>query len=142
MTAQEIVERLRALPQPEVSFNYLGQLDHALPETSPFGPASESIGPLQSPRGDRSYLLYINGSVIGGQLHLTSIYSRNLYRRSTIEELTGNIAQELRSIITHCQSAEAGGFTPSDFTLANLDEQDLSRISGLLDEIDATDGEE
>jgi amino acid adenylation domain-containing protein/non-ribosomal peptide synthase protein (TIGR01720 family) len=133
---QEIVERLRALPQPEVSFNYLGQLDQALPETSPFGPASESIGPLQSPRGDRSYLLYINGSVIGGQLHLTSIYSRNLYRRSTIVELTGNIAEELRSIITHCQSADAGGFTPSDFTLAGLDEQKLSRISSLLNEID------
>lgn len=119
-----------------MSFNYFGQLDQALPETSPFAPASESIGPLQSPRGDRGSLLHINGSVVGGQLHLTTIYSRNLYRRSTIEELTGNIAEELRSIITHCQSAEAGGFTPSDFTLAKLNEQELSRISGLLDEID------
>ncbi|MGE0127959.1 MAG: amino acid adenylation domain-containing protein [Blastocatellales bacterium] len=133
---REIVEKLRALHKPEMSFNYLGQLDQALPENSPFRPASESAGPLQSPRGERSYLLHINGSVAGGQLHLTSIYSRNLYRRSTIVELTENIAEALRSIITHCQSAEAGGFTPSDFTLAKLNEQELSRISDLLDEID------
>jgi non-ribosomal peptide synthase protein (TIGR01720 family) len=125
-----------------VSFNYLGQLDQALPETLPFRPAAESIGPLQSPRGDRSHSLYFSGSVAGGRLHLTCVYSRNLYRRATIEELTGNIADALRTIITHCQSAEAGNFTPSDFTLAKLDERELSRISSLLNEIDDSDEEE
>jgi amino acid adenylation domain-containing protein/non-ribosomal peptide synthase protein (TIGR01720 family) len=139
---EEIVERLRAAPQPEVSFNYLGQFDQALPETSPFRPAGESIGPLQSPRGERSHPLYFSGSVAGGQLHLACVYSRNLYRRATIEELTGNIAEALRSIITHCQSAEAGGFTPSDFTLARLDERKLDRISSLLNEIGDSEEEE
>jgi amino acid adenylation domain-containing protein/non-ribosomal peptide synthase protein (TIGR01720 family) len=138
---EEIVEQLRAAPQPEVSFNYLGQFDQALPETSPFRPAGESIGPLQSPRGERSHSLYFSGSVAGGQLHLTCIYSRNLYRRATIEKLTGNIAEALRSIITHCQSAEAVGFTPSDFTLARLDERKLDRISSLLNEIDLQEEE-
>jgi amino acid adenylation domain-containing protein/non-ribosomal peptide synthase protein (TIGR01720 family) len=139
---EEIAERLRAAPQPEVSFNYLGQFDQALPETSPFRPASESIGPLQSLRGERSHLLYFSGNVAGGQMRLTCIYSRNLYRRATIEELTGNIAEALRSIITHCQSAEAGGFTPSDFALARLDERKLDRISSLLNEIDDLQEEE
>ncbi len=133
---EEIVEPLRAAPQPEVSFNYLGQFDQALPDTSPFRPAGESIGPLQSSGGERSHLLYFSGNVAGGQMRLTCIYSRNLYRSATIEELTGNIVDALRSIITHCQSAEAGGFTPSDFTLARLDERKLDRISSLLDEID------
>jgi amino acid adenylation domain-containing protein/non-ribosomal peptide synthase protein (TIGR01720 family) len=139
---EEIVERLRAAPQPEVSFNYLGQFDQALPETSPFRPAEESAGPLQSPRGDRSHPLYFSGNVAGGQMRLTCVYSRNLYRRATIEELTGNIAEALRSIISHCQSAEAGGFTPSDFTLARLDQRRLDRISSLLDEIDDSEEEE
>jgi non-ribosomal peptide synthase protein (TIGR01720 family) len=139
---EEIVERLRAAPQPEVSFNYLGQFDQALPETSPFRPAGESIGPLQSPRGERSHSLYFSGNVAGGQLRLTCVYSRNLYRRATIEVLTGNIAEALRSIISHCNSAEAGGFTPSDFTLARLDERKLDRISSLLNEIDDSEEEE
>ncbi|MBO0797273.1 MAG: non-ribosomal peptide synthetase, partial [Blastocatellia bacterium] len=139
---EEIVERLRAAPQPEVSFNYLGQFDQALPETSPFRPADESIGPLQSLRGERGHLLYFSGSVAGGQLHLTCVYSRNLHRRATIEELTGNIVEAVRSIITHCQSVEANGFTPSDFTLAKLDERKLERISSLLNEIDVSEEEE
>jgi len=133
---EEVAERLRALPHPEVSFNYLGQLDQVLPESSPFGPAPESAGPLHSPQGNRSYLLYLSGSVSGGQMRLTCIYSENLYRRSTIERLTQNIAEALQAIITHCQSAEAGGYTPSDFTLAKLDEQGLSHISSLLDATD------
>jgi amino acid adenylation domain-containing protein/non-ribosomal peptide synthase protein (TIGR01720 family) len=133
---KEVVERLAALPQPEVSFNYFGQFDQVLPESSPFGPASESCGPLHSPRGSRSYLLYLNGSVAGGQLRLTCLYSENLYRQTTIEGLTQGIAEALRSIIAHCQSAEAGGYTPSDFSLAKLDEEKLSQISSLLEELD------
>ena len=38
----ELAARLRAIPQPEVAFTYLGQLDHFIAESSPFVPASES----------------------------------------------------------------------------------------------------
>jgi non-ribosomal peptide synthase protein (TIGR01720 family) len=132
----EIIEKLRALPQPEVSFNYFGQFDQVLSESSPFRPARESVGPLHSPRGHRSHLLYFSGSVIGGQLQLSCIYSENLYRRATIEELTQKVVEELRAIIAYCRSAEAGGYTPSDFALAGLDEEKLGVISDLLDEVD------
>ncbi|HEY7496643.1 MAG TPA: condensation domain-containing protein, partial [Candidatus Tectomicrobia bacterium] len=137
----DLAERLRALPQPVVCFNYLGQFDQTLPDSSPFAVARESGGPSQSLRGHRSYLLYVSGGIIEGRLQLTCLYSENLYRRATIADLTQGMVAALRALIAHCQSAEVGDYTPSDFALAALDEQKLRKISGLLEEIDAAEEE-
>jgi amino acid adenylation domain-containing protein/non-ribosomal peptide synthase protein (TIGR01720 family) len=133
---KEIAEKLRARPQAQVSFNYLGQLDQVLPEPAPFGPAGEPTGPAHSPRGNRRYLLEVNGSVVGGQLRLFWTYSENVHRRSTIESLAQECVEALRLLIAHCQSPEAGGYTPSDFPLARLDEQKLSALSRFIEKID------
>jgi non-ribosomal peptide synthase protein (TIGR01720 family) len=124
----EVVERLRSLLPAEVSFNYLGQLDQALPETAPFGPAPEFSGAARSRRGRRQHLLEINGSVGGGRLHLTWMYSDQVHRRETIERLAHGYVEALRSIIAHCQSPEAGGYTPSDFPEAELSQKDLDKF--------------
>jgi len=39
------------------------------------------------------------------------MYSEAVHRRSTIEDLAQRFVEALRSIIAHCQSPEAGGFT-------------------------------
>jgi non-ribosomal peptide synthase protein (TIGR01720 family) len=132
-------EALRRQPQAEVSFNYLGQLDQVLPVTSPFGVARESSGPPHSPRGIRRYLLEINGSVIEGRLQLVWIYSEQVHRRTTIERLAHGHLEALRALIAHCQSPEAGGFTPSDFSLARLDEERLSKLSSLIEALDESE---
>jgi len=115
------------LPQSEVIFNYLGQLDQVLPESSAFELAPESKGPHQSPRGKRRYLLEINGSIKGGQLQLDWTYSENVHRRSTIERLAQEFVKRLRAIIAHCQSPEAGGYTPSDFPDVELTQEKLDK---------------
>src|SRR5690606_20408128 len=52
---------LAALPAPELSFNYLGQLDTLIGGDLLLGPAPEPIGPPQSLRARRAHLLDING---------------------------------------------------------------------------------
>ncbi|RMF26125.1 MAG: non-ribosomal peptide synthetase, partial [Chloroflexi bacterium] len=131
---RETVERLRALPTPEISFNYLGQLDQAVPEGSPFGPAPESGGPAHSPRGKRSHLLEINGVIAGGRLQLEWTYSENLHHRSTIERLAQDFIEALRAIIAHCQSPDAVGYTPSDFAEFEWDQEDLDDIMAAISE--------
>jgi amino acid adenylation domain-containing protein/non-ribosomal peptide synthase protein (TIGR01720 family) len=123
-----IVDQLRALPQPQVAFNYLGQFDQTLPPGSPFKPAAEPIGPAHSPRAKRYHVLEINGGVLEGQLSLDWTYSMNLHRRETIERVARDFANALRSIIAHCQAPEAGGFTPSDFNLAPIDQRQLDKL--------------
>src|SRR5262249_17279708 len=50
---------MRSIPQPEVAFNYLGQLNLIGPGEALFGLAESFPGPLHSPRGLRSHLLEI-----------------------------------------------------------------------------------
>jgi non-ribosomal peptide synthase protein (TIGR01720 family) len=103
----EVTRKLRGVPSAQVSFNYLGQVDEVISESSMFGPARESAGPTSSRRGLRPHLLDINGIVVNGQLRLEWTYSENLYRRSTIERLADAYAEELRSIVSHCLFSDA-----------------------------------
>jgi non-ribosomal peptide synthase protein (TIGR01720 family) len=63
--------------------------------------------------------------VAGGQLQLDWTYSSNLHQRATIESLAQGFLTALRSLIAHCQSPEAGGYTPSDFPLTQMSQEAL-----------------
>jgi len=119
---------LNALPQAEVSFNYLGQWDSMLSDAALLRPAPESSGPLHGPRGRRPHLLDINGWVAGGRLHLEWTYSQQVHRRATVEGLAQGCLEALEALIAHCQSPEAGGFTPSDFPGATLNQENLNKF--------------
>ncbi|HSF39388.1 MAG TPA: non-ribosomal peptide synthase/polyketide synthase [Thermoanaerobaculia bacterium] len=121
---------LAALPRPEVVFNYLGQLDQALPEGSPFRPAREPAGPPVSPLAARRHLLELNGGVFGGRLGFTCTFSTGVHRRETVQRLVDAVAARLRELIDHCRAPEAGGYTPSDFPLAGLDQIQLDTLAG------------
>jgi non-ribosomal peptide synthase protein (TIGR01720 family) len=125
----DVAEKLRGLPRAEVKFSYLGQFDQVLPESSPFAPDQGAIGPVHSPRGNRSHALEVNGSVYQGRLQLDWTYSENVHQRATVERLAQDFVQALRSLITHCQNPEAGGYTPSDFPLAKIGQTQLDRIA-------------
>jgi non-ribosomal peptide synthase protein (TIGR01720 family) len=121
-----VTEQLQ-IPQAEVRFNYLGQLDQVLSESALFE-VDRTPGASRSPRGNRRYLLDINGFVLGGQLQLEWMYSEQMHRRTSIEGLAQGFIKALRSLISHCQSPEAGGYTPSDFPAANLSQKDLEQF--------------
>jgi phthiocerol/phenolphthiocerol synthesis type-I polyketide synthase E len=124
----EIGKRLRELPQAEVRFSYLGQFDQVLPESSPFRLSRGTIGPLHSQQRDLSHLLEINGVVHQGRLQLNWIYSENVHRRATVERLAQDFVEALHGLIAHCRRPEAGGYTPSDFPLANVSQQQLNSL--------------
>jgi len=117
----------------QLRFNYLGQTDTALTDKDGLSPAAESPGRGRSDRGWRPYLLDISGWVSEGQLRLRWDYSGAIHRRETVERLANGYLQALRSLVRHCQSPEAGGFTPSDFPDADLDQSDLDQLLTQLD---------
>jgi amino acid adenylation domain-containing protein/non-ribosomal peptide synthase protein (TIGR01720 family) len=120
-----IAESLAAMPQAEICFNYLGQFDQALPQSSWFSLAPEPSGSTRSPLASRRHLLDINGYVTGGQLRLDWTYSALIHKEATVSRVTAEFIKALRKIVTHCQSQEAGSFTPSDFPKANLSQKQL-----------------
>ena len=130
---EQIKRRMQSFPQAEISFNYLGQLDEILLNSSLYSPAQESCGSMYSPDEKRRYLINIFGSVIGRQLNLIWEYSSELHSQSTIEQLADATVESLRSIIAHCTSSVAGGYTPSDFPLAELDQDELDQAFGKVE---------
>lgn len=127
---------LEALATPQIGFNYLGQFGYGLSAESPLGWAPESTGPDHSPAGLRPHLLEVGGSVINDQLRIQWIYSANIHRQATIEQLAQAFIEELRGLIAHCQLPDVGGYTPSDFPLARLQPQDLAGLSKVYRQID------
>lgn len=98
------VEQFQALAHPELSFNYLGQFDQVLRGDSSYGQARESVGPSRSTRGSRSHVFDVSGMIVEGQLKVTWIYSENLHRRETVEQLAQGFLKELRALIAEVTS--------------------------------------
>jgi non-ribosomal peptide synthase protein (TIGR01720 family) len=99
----ESKRRLRELPQAEVSFNYLGQIDRVLNEETLFGAASESAGSYRSETGSRRYLVEINSMIVGGRLQVSWSYSAEVHQRATIAELASEYLRNLKAIIARVQ---------------------------------------
>jgi non-ribosomal peptide synthase protein (TIGR01720 family) len=127
--AGEEAKRLRECRRPEVSFNYLGQFEHENADGSSFGKVKRSGGASPRMRGERTHLFEIDAKAISGRLQMDWTYSENIHRRESIEALAGHFEHALRALIDHCQSPDAGGFTPSDFPDAELSQ---SQLDGLL----------
>ncbi|MBD0385363.1 MAG: amino acid adenylation domain-containing protein [Nostoc sp. C3-bin3] len=121
----DTAKNLAAMPQAEVCFNYLGQFDQILQPSAWFSLAPESSGTARSPLGSRSHLIDISGFVAGGRLQLDWTYSTTIHKAATVSSLADKFVQALREIISHCQSADAGGYTPSDFSKAKVSQKDL-----------------
>ncbi|MFO0758295.1 MAG: condensation domain-containing protein [Byssovorax sp.] len=133
---------LRAMPAAEVVWNYLGQLDQALPASAPLRWAEGPIGPSKSPLQRRGHALDLNAHVIGGRLRLRIAYGARRFSRAMIEELGASFLASLRRLIEHCRSPGAAGYSPSDFTKVKLDQQELDDVLDDLDDLDDLDEQE
>jgi non-ribosomal peptide synthase protein (TIGR01720 family) len=128
---EPLARALREAPQPEVAFNYLGQLDQVAVAAGPFQPTLAGIGPERSPRALRPHLLEVTGLVAGDRFQLSVTYGAGVHRRSTIERLVAHLGAELSGLLA-CRSG-APALLAADFPLAQLDEQRLRKLVALLD---------
>ncbi|AVZ29697.1 linear gramicidin synthase subunit B [Nodularia spumigena UHCC 0039] len=131
-TNKNLSQTLQALPQSAISFNYLGQIDLFSSQAWILGLAKESTGLSSHPLNARRYVLNINAWIAQSQLQIQLRYSHNLHDKATIEYLAQEFIKTLQAIIQHCQSAENGGYTPSDFAGARLNQQQLDKILNKL----------
>ncbi|WP_315799640.1 non-ribosomal peptide synthetase, partial [Bradyrhizobium sp. SZCCHNR1002] len=115
-------------PDVEVSFNYLGQLDGAAGGQA-FGFAPEDVGREQHAANRRPHLIDVSAHVGSRGLELRWFYAGELFEAATIERVAQRHVAALRELIAHCRSS-AGGLTPSDVPLAQLDQDTLDRIVG------------
>ncbi|AHG93601.1 amino acid adenylation domain protein (plasmid) [Gemmatirosa kalamazoonensis] len=122
-------ETLRAQTTPDVVFNYMGQFDQVVAGSTLFAHAPESTGSWYGPRTVRRHLLEINALVIDGRLEIRWSYSERTHRRETIAGMADAYVAALRALVAHCTAPGVGGYTPSDFPLARLDQAAVDRLT-------------
>jgi non-ribosomal peptide synthase protein (TIGR01720 family) len=95
----ETVGRLRAAPQAEVCFNYVGQLDATSPAAADVALAYLSASHVHRLGGRRRYALDFSAHVAEGRLHVGFTYSTNLHHRESIERVSADTLAEVRSLL-------------------------------------------
>lgn len=118
------------VPAADLCFNYLGQFDGLVGGDGPFGPADESVGPQNSPQGERAHVLDVNGLIVGGALKFEWHFSAKIHRRETVTKLADSYFGHLRTLL---DAVTAGGVTAdveeetnvSRFELAGANDEDL-----------------
>ncbi len=81
--------------RPPVSFNYLGQLDRAVPARGLIHATSHGLDATASPAAARAHQLEINARIQDHCLQLTWTYSASRHHQATITALARNMTQAL-----------------------------------------------
>lgn len=128
-------ETRRALaeqPRPQLRFNYLGQFDAQFGATSMFELTEQSTGPMVDPRGERPALLYVQGHVVGSQLHFSIEYSEHCHEEAEMRSVMAGFKEYLLLLVQDRDQIGAGSLTPSDFPAANLGRAELDTLLGQI----------
>ncbi len=117
-------------PQPQISFNYLGQFDQGHDTGSLYQLVPNWSSSNIKRDEKRGHLIDIVGSINDEKLQVTWFFSKAMFKPERVKEVAHNYMKALREIITHCLTQEAGGYTRSDFPLATLSQRDIDEYLG------------
>ncbi|MBM5461157.1 non-ribosomal peptide synthetase [Pseudomonas sp. P66] len=121
-------ESMAALPQARITFNYLGQFDQQFQDDALFMPVDESVGEAHDLEAPLPNWMSIDGQVYGGELQLRWTFSIERYDERTIEHLAQAYKAQLLGLIAHCLDDNNTSFTPSDFPLAQLSQEQIDNL--------------
>ena len=106
---------VKEIAQPEVSFNYLGQIDRA--HTDLFSLASKPNDWDIAADNERHVCLEITAHVTRGELHIEFRFAPSQIDAAKVAKCAETTVRLLRDIVQHCQSS-TGAITVGDFPLA------------------------
>jgi non-ribosomal peptide synthase protein (TIGR01720 family) len=130
---EESASRLRSLPTPQIGFNYLGRLGgvELADEVREQGflPAAESLDVDVTPGLGAGAALEINVEVVGSPgeetLRATFGHIQTVLGRPETERIASAWVDALGAIAVHAGGEGAGGLTPSDLDLVEVDQATL-----------------
>jgi amino acid adenylation domain-containing protein/non-ribosomal peptide synthase protein (TIGR01720 family) len=117
------------VPEPQVCVNYLGRWDDTDVGDGLLRAKADDLGQDVADATARTHLLDITAAVENGTLSLEWQYATDVHDKTTVRRLADRTAAALREIIAHCASG-AGGRTPSDFPLTELNQSEVDRLIG------------
>ncbi|MFE9785121.1 amino acid adenylation domain-containing protein [Nocardia salmonicida] len=118
----ETAAALADAPTPQLSFNYLGR---AVTGSDPWVP--QRFAATNDDRAPLAAVVDINAVLTDTGLEVTWAYASRLLDEAEVRELAELWSQALRALVTHAESGDAGGRTPSDFELVTVDQPQIER---------------
>ncbi|MFD6395762.1 amino acid adenylation domain-containing protein [Nocardia sp. NPDC060249] len=121
---------LADLPEPQISFNYLGRVSGG-ERSMPWAPTTEftALTATSDPGMTLPAVLDVNAIAEEGsdglELDVTWEFASQIVGSEEVDELTGLWARALGALADHVRSDTGYGFTPSDFPLAALSQDDV-----------------
>lgn len=85
---------LSHMPQPELSFNYLGNLDLLQNESALIRPIDTPVGVVRDGTLKRAWLIQVFASIEAGKVRMLWRYNREIHHRTTIKMLANAALQE------------------------------------------------
>jgi amino acid adenylation domain-containing protein/non-ribosomal peptide synthase protein (TIGR01720 family) len=130
LNAQEAFGRDTTSEQQSIAFNYLGRIDSEANQAETlFGPMEENVGASNSPHNQALHLIEINGAVLDNDLQMTFSYSSKHYHDSTIPDFAAYWQEAVGQIVSHCANPENRGYTPTDFPLVDLNQEQVDDLT-------------
>ncbi|WP_419198059.1 amino acid adenylation domain-containing protein [Nocardia vinacea] len=121
---------LADLPEPQISFNYLGRVGVG-ERSGPWAPTTEftALTATSDPEMALSAVLDINAIAEEGrdglELDATWEFASQVLSDEEVDELAGLWARALGALADHVRSDTTPGFTPSDFPLIAVSQDDV-----------------
>jgi amino acid adenylation domain-containing protein/non-ribosomal peptide synthase protein (TIGR01720 family) len=119
---------LAALPQPDVLFNHLGQLSSDT-TSHPGGGIIVGLDPDAPERlGPLTHGLDMVSQVVDGRLVVTCTFASPAWTEESAQHLAAAFHDRLLDLLRHCEDPESGGYSPSDFPLAGMEQSELDDL--------------
>ncbi|WP_157170953.1 non-ribosomal peptide synthetase, partial [Nocardia araoensis] len=131
---------LRALPDPQVSFNYLGRYDTAPAVLREVGWMPAGGGGIQNPDAAAASLLGVNAVITdtqdGPALTAAWDYPTGPLTAAEVTDLAELWRDAVTALAAHASQPGAGGLTPSDLDLLDLGQDAIDRLERLQPALD------
>lgn len=130
--------------QTEITFNYLGGLaespDHVCSREGTSGTkdgliietSQYDVGEEVAKENVLPGFLQVNGGIVNGCLEISLTYDCSCFTERLIKEFTAAYEESLVSIINFCKNQTQSYQTISDFSNADMDQDDISAINDLI----------
>ncbi|MBI4747841.1 MAG: amino acid adenylation domain-containing protein [Acidobacteria bacterium] len=105
----EVQVQFSQLPQAQISYNYLSQIDQTIGNSQLFNQLESIDGGFHSPRAQRKYLFDFSAAIQNKQLKIDWAYGTNVHHLGTVDHLTQLLMIKLRSIIDQLRSGSGQG---------------------------------
>ncbi|RUS95014.1 hypothetical protein DSM106972_091740 [Dulcicalothrix desertica PCC 7102] len=116
-------ETLANLHKPQISFNYLGQIDNQN-SNNLFSLSNVPTGSGMFGKQERPHLLAVNARIQDERLFVDWSYSKNIHGAQTIKNLAENYLRNLGAYLVNPASC----YTSSDFNLVELTDSELDSL--------------